>query len=361
MDLEKLKEIFEIVKSLSSTLDVDSLLRRIGEAAERLTESEASSIMLVDEDKQNLYFKTAFGEKSTFVKKVKIKIGEGIAGNVALTKTPLIVNDVSKDERFTRRVDQQSGFQTRSILAVPILINMKETSELLGVIEVLNKKNNNGYNLYDQEILENLASLAAITILNARQLEDHRNFFTNIIEFLVASIESVRLKYVNRYWEITQIATNIAKNLNISQDSQRYKNIYFGSLLQDIGYLSPKFRLEIENADNIIQKAKIEKYHVIYGAEILSKISLLKNIAPIVKYHHENYDGSGYPEQLKGEDIPLESRIISVANYVEELKMDNIPNEDIIKMLQKQSGLKFDPKVIETAISVLSIVEGNVI
>ncbi|MFN3550904.1 MAG: hypothetical protein ACK4WJ_03755, partial [Endomicrobiia bacterium] len=78
----KLEEIFEIVKNLSSTLDLDTLLKRIGDAAEKLTDSEASSIMLIDEDKKHLYFKTAGGEKGTVVKKIKIKLGEGIAGNV---------------------------------------------------------------------------------------------------------------------------------------------------------------------------------------------------------------------------------------------------------------------------------------
>jgi len=114
--INKFEEFFEIVKSLSSTLDLDALLKRIGDAAERLTNSEASSIMLIDEDKQHLYFKTAGGEKGSAVKKIKIPIGEGIAGNVALTKQSEIINDVSKDPRFTGKVDQQSGFQTKLLV-----------------------------------------------------------------------------------------------------------------------------------------------------------------------------------------------------------------------------------------------------
>ncbi len=355
IEIEKLKEIFEIVKSLSSVSDVDSILKRIGQAAEQLTSSEASSIMLVDEDKQHLYFKTVFGEKGEFIKKIKIKIGEGIAGSVAATKTSLIVNDVSKDKRFTGEVDNQSGFHTKSILAVPILLHTKDknTIELLGVIEVLNKKGNGGYNIQDQELLESLASLSAVIISNARVLENQRNFFTNMIEILVSSIESVRPKYIGRYWRIAQISTTIAKSLNIQPGSEEYKNIYFGSLLQDIGYLSPKFKLEVENTDNVIQKAKVEQSHVIYGVEILSKIDLLKGVIPIVKYHHENYDGSGYPEGLKSEQIPLGAQIVSVAYYIEELNISNIPKEDIIKMLQQQSGIRFSPKIVEIAINTM--------
>ncbi len=363
IEIDKLKEIFEIVKNLSSSLDIDTSLKRIGEAAEKLTDSEASSIMLVDETKQHLYFRTAFGEKGEFIKKIKIKIGEGIAGNVAVTKTSLIVNDVSKDKRFTGTVDSQSGFHTKSILAVPIVMQTKDSSEseLMGVIEVLNKKNSHGYNEEDKEILESLASLSAVVILNAKFLENHRNFFTNMIEILVSSIESVRPKYFGRYWKMAQISTQIARNLNIQPDSEKYKNIYFGSLLQDIGYLSPKFRLEMENVDNVLQRIKIEKNHVLYGVEILNKINLLKNIIPVVKCHHENYDGTGYPEQLKGEKIPLEARIVSISEYIEELKINNISKEDIIKMLQQQSATRFDPKIVEVAISVLSVTTEDMI
>ena len=103
--------------------------------------------MLVDEDKQHLYFKTATGEKGTAVKKIKIKIGEGIAGSVFLTKESEIVNDVTKDPRFTGKIDQQSGFKTRSIIAVPIIINTADNGEeVIGVIEVLNKRESTGFN-----------------------------------------------------------------------------------------------------------------------------------------------------------------------------------------------------------------------
>jgi response regulator RpfG family c-di-GMP phosphodiesterase len=86
---------------------------------------------------------------------------------------------------------------------------------------------------------------------------------------------------------------------------------------------------------------------VIIGAEIVSKITLLKNIAPIIKYHHENFDGSGYPEGLKGDAIPLGARIIAVVEYVEELKLNGLPTEQIVQLLTQYSGTKFDPKIVE--------------
>lgn len=348
---KKLEEIFEIVKILSSTLDLDALLKRIGEASEKLTNSEASSIMLLDEDKKHLYFKSATGEKTGILKKILVPIGTGIAGNVALTKTSEIVNDVSKDKRFTGNVDQQSGFKTRSILAVPILVGNNQ--ELIGVAEVLNKKDNSEFNEEDKKLLESLASIAGITILNAKFNEDQRNFFTNIIELLVSAIETVKKKYIGLYWKMAQLATTVARQCGVEPKSEEYKNIYFGTLLHDIGYLSPKLKISMDTAENIVEKAKVEQTHPVIGAEILQKINLLKQVAIIVKHHHENYDGSGFPDGLKEGSIPLGSRIIAVCEFVEELRLNNTETDKIISMLHHYSGKKFDPKIVNFVIEVL--------
>ncbi|MFN3550903.1 MAG: HD domain-containing phosphohydrolase, partial [Endomicrobiia bacterium] len=260
----------------------------------------------------------------------------------------------SKDPRFTGKVDLQSGFKTRSILAVPMLITGQENNiEVIGVLEVLNKKNNQEYNEEDKKLIESLAGLASVTISNAKFSENQRNFFTNITEIMVSAIENFKSKSAGIYWKIAQTATMIAKMLNIDTKSEEYKTIYFGSLLHDIGYLSSKLKSEIETA-NILERNKIEQKHTLIGAEIVEKINLLKNISPIVKYHHENYDGSGYPEGLKGEQIPLSARILAVAEYVEELKINNLSKEEIIKLLQQYSGTKFDPEIVKIVTNILS-------
>lgn len=351
---QQLELIFDIVKNLYSTLDIDVLLKRIGETAQQLTNSEASSIMLVDEDKQHLYFKIASGEKSFAVKKIKIKIGEGIAGTVALTKKTEIINDVSKDNRFDGKIDRITGFNTRSILAVPMLTVVNNKVELIGVLEVLNKKSNEGYNEDDKKLLESLAGLASAILQRAKILEDQRNFFANITEILVSAIESIKPKYKGSYWRMVEMATKVAKMLNIDVQSEEYKNIYFGTLLHDIGYLSAILRDKMEQAIDVIERAKVEQYHVIIGADIVSKINLLKNIAPIIKHHHECYDGTGYPEKLSGDDIPIGARIIAVVEYVEELRVANLTNQQIIEMVQKYSGSRFDPNIVKLVTEILS-------
>ncbi|MFQ3675345.1 MAG: HD domain-containing phosphohydrolase [Endomicrobiia bacterium] len=344
-EIAKLEEIFNIVKSLSSTLELDAVLKRIGDAAELLTNSEASSIMVVDDDKQHLYFRVATGEKVAVLKKMKVKIGEGIAGNVALTKKSEIINDVSKDARFTGRFDQQSGFKTRNILAVPMVVG--ENQELVGVVEVLNKKDGKNYTLEDQKILESLSGLAAVSILNAKFNENQRNFFVHITEILVSGIETVRPKFKGRYWKMTQLATLIAKTLGMDPKSDGYRDIYFGTLLHDIGYLSSKLRTAIESATDILKQAEIEREHVNEAYEMLTKINLLKSVALMVKHHHENFDGTGYPDGLKGQNIPLGARIISICEAVENLRYAGNDDQKILKQLELLSGSFFDPELVK--------------
>src|SRR5579862_7885990 len=102
------KGLFNLAKGLASTLDVDALLKRIGQSAEQMFLCEASAIMLLDEDQQHLFFKVATGEKGGLVTKFRVKVGEGIAGWVAEKRESLLLNDVSKDTRFTAQYDSLS-------------------------------------------------------------------------------------------------------------------------------------------------------------------------------------------------------------------------------------------------------------
>ncbi|OIO75171.1 MAG: hypothetical protein AUJ85_03870 [Elusimicrobia bacterium CG1_02_37_114] len=326
-----LQKLFEIARSISSALDIDTLLKRIGDAAEELTDSTASSIMLLDEDREHLSFKTASGEKAGGVKRLKVKVGEGIAGTVAKEKKPMIVADVSKDARFRTTFDKSSGFQTKSILAVPLMIG----DELLGVAEVLNKKDNASFTEEDREILESMASLASVSIVNAKFAEDQKNFFVYIIEILVQAIESREPRMTGHTWRVAQTATALGRALGL--EGQEYKDLYYGALVHDIGYLS--------SAKDSPLLVNVDKRHPIIGWEMVHKINILSGAASAARSHHENHDGTGYPEQLKGEGIPLIARIVSLAEFVDDMHLAGYSEEKINEMVESNIGKKFDPEI----------------
>lgn len=336
---QDLKDIFEIAKSISSVLDVDTLLKRIDAVAERLLDAEASSIMLMDEDRQSLSFKVASGEKGGIVQKMKVKVGEGIAGSVAKDKKPLVVNDVATDPRFTGKLDKSSGFTTKSIICVPLMFE----NEIIGIMEVLNKKAPGGFTDNDLKILESLGALAAVSINNAKTAEDQRNFFVNMIEVMISAVEIRDKKLAGHSWRVAQIATSLARQLGL--EGPEYKNVYYGALLHDIGLLGVQ-GISVNEGVVTVRERDPEQTHPRVGADLIRNINLLKGAAPIIRHHHENFDGTGYPDGLAGENIPLGARIVAVAEAVEEMRMSGFPEDKIRQMMKHGQETRFDPQIV---------------
>jgi signal transduction protein with GAF and PtsI domain len=136
---ERAKRLFLLSKLgriLNSTLDHQEVRRRAMEAATQLMKAEVGSLLLIDEEKRQLYFEVALGDKEETVKKMILSMGEGIAGWVAQNGKSLIVNAPGKDPRFFRGVDERTEFKTRNIICVPVKVKEK----VIGVLEAVNKK-----------------------------------------------------------------------------------------------------------------------------------------------------------------------------------------------------------------------------
>ncbi len=168
IDPVKFRTLLEISALINSNYgDATSLLTQILESATRLTEGEASSLILRDAETQKLRFEIALGPKGRDVKKFLLNPGEGIAGWVALHGRSLIVNDTDTDSRFYPDISKSIGYPTFSILAVP----MRVREETVGVIEILNKKQKKYFTQEDLTWLEVFAVQAAIALENASYLE----------------------------------------------------------------------------------------------------------------------------------------------------------------------------------------------
>ena len=159
---DALELLLEVGRLLSSKLDLSELLQTVLGLASRVVDAETASLLLLDEKTQELYFEEALGLGEA-ASKVRLKLGEGIAGAVAHTLKPEIINDVRSDPRWSPQMDDKSGFKTRSILAVPMRIK----GRLLGVIEAINKSGG-PFDSDDLRTFEGFAAQAAVAIENAR-------------------------------------------------------------------------------------------------------------------------------------------------------------------------------------------------
>jgi len=159
---QTLELLLEVGRLLSSKLELSDLLTSVLELSTRVVDAESASLLLLDEKTQELYFDVALG-LGPDAAKVRLKLGQGIAGSVAKTRAPEIINAVRQDPRWSPAMDAHSGFVTRSILAVPMLIK----GHLVGVLEAINK-NDGGFTDADLRAFEAFASQAAVAIENAR-------------------------------------------------------------------------------------------------------------------------------------------------------------------------------------------------
>jgi GAF domain-containing protein len=329
--------LISLARGLSSTQDVDALLKRIGQSAEQMLVCEASSIMLLDDSKEHLFFKVATGEKGGVVTRYKIKLGEGVAGTVAQNRESLVLNDVTTDKRFAGRYDQISGFKTRSILCSPMIAG----GELVGVLEVLNKKSGE-FTEGDKGLLESLAGLGAMAIGNARIMGGFRNFYSNTIEILISAIETRDLRMAGHCFRVAQRASSLGRRIGL--EGQVLKDLYYAALLHDIGFLKVSGGWNASRV-LIMESPHAEQTHALIGAEMVSGISILKGASSLIALHHENYDGSGFPRGLKGDEVPIGGYILSTIENCEEMRMQGYSDEQILAALESESGKRFHPEV----------------
>ncbi len=160
---EELALLNEVGQALSSILDLEQALTLIMERVNAMFRVEAGSILLVDEEAEELVFQIALGEKAEQVKPLRLKIGQGVAGQVAQTGQPLLISDVGSDSAHRMAIDISTDLATASVLCVPMIAR----GEIIGVIEVINKLEGT-FGEEDQSLLSSIAGYAAVAIDNAR-------------------------------------------------------------------------------------------------------------------------------------------------------------------------------------------------
>jgi len=161
--LHAYQRLLDVARDLATTLDLDTLLNHIVQLAADLNEAKEASILLYEPTKQQLYFQASTDLENVAKMRGITVPAESIAGWVALHREPVIVTDVHQDSRFFGNIDQLLQFNTRSIVAVPMI----HKDELIGVLEVLNKHTDT-FTPLDQEIMVILAGQASVAITNAR-------------------------------------------------------------------------------------------------------------------------------------------------------------------------------------------------
>ncbi len=171
--LDRLSRLMKIGAAISSELDLDALLRTISQTTSHLLQAERSTVFVVDPVKNELWSRVAEGLDN---KEIRIPLSAGIAGLVATTGNPVRISDAYRDPRFNPDVDKKTGYQTRSILCVPM---RNRRAQVIGVFQVLNKRDGE-FTALDEQILGSLSSQAAVAVENAKLYEEVQRTLTQL-------------------------------------------------------------------------------------------------------------------------------------------------------------------------------------
>jgi putative nucleotidyltransferase with HDIG domain len=344
-EIRKLTSLIEVSEALNSTLDLKRLLKLSMDLAARSLQAEASSILLKDEATGDLVFEVATGEAGDAMKLIRVPVGEGIAGWVAQHQKSILVDDVQADPRFFKKADEKSKFVTKSIVAVPLTLQ----GRLIGVAEALNKREG-VFTEDDLRLLEALGHQSAIAIQNARLYADLQDSFLATVRSLVQAIDAKDPYTAGHATRVTEYATAIAVEMGL--DAESLDRVRQAALMHDVGKIGVPEAILCKPGRLTDEEYTQMKKHPSVGAGILRPMSRLAQVIPGIQQHHEHYDGHGYPDGLKGEDISLDGRIIGVADTFDAMTSNRVyrprlSDEAALDELRRFAGRQFDPKVVE--------------
>ncbi|MDE2039360.1 MAG: GAF domain-containing protein [Elusimicrobia bacterium] len=323
---------------------LDGLLTIIAEEVRHILAADRCSVFLVDPYKGELWTKVSVGANE---KVLRIPMGQGIAGFVAKTGSAVNIRDAYRDTRFTQDLDRVTGYQTRSVLAVPL---RGRDGKAVGVFEVLNK-GKGAFTDEDEGLLRILATMAASFIENASLYEDLRRSHLETIYRMALVAEFRDQKDTGRHLRrMSRFSGILARSLGMSY--QEAEDIRYASPLHDVGKVAIPDSILRKPGKLTAEEYEEMKRHTIYGSQMLSNAEsrLLRLAGKIAIAHHEHFDGSGYPYHLKGEAIPIEARIVSVADVFDALVSKRVYKgawtvEDALKYIRNEEGKLFDPRV----------------
>ncbi|MBI5417702.1 GAF domain-containing protein [Candidatus Poribacteria bacterium] len=340
IELSKLNE-FSI--ALSSILDVDELLHIVIRSFIEQMNADSGSLMLLDESKKELVVKVAYGNYTYDIFNAKVKVGEGISGWVAAHGESLLVTNIEKDPRFKNMSKER--YESKSLISVPL----KVKDRAIGVLNINHKKTKESFNKADLDLLLTIINQASIAIENANLYEKLQQSYFETVLALTMAVEAKDSWTRGHSDRVIKYALDIGKSMGLSE--RQLEKIRYAGALHDIGKIG--ISELIINKERYLTKEEyaIIQKHPVIGASIIEPIEFLHPIQPIIRHHHEHFDGNGYPDGLAGDNILYEARILAVADAYDAMTSDRpyrqaLSVTDALFELKKHAGTQFDPKIV---------------
>jgi len=338
---EELAILYDLSSRLGTQSRLDEIYRIIEEEVQKVLPVTNLAILLVDETQGRISSQYARSSQGKAHPSFHFKWGEGITGQVIETRAPRIVCDVESDPLF-----RKATYPIRSLLCAPMIVQDK----VLGTINASDKRSGEEFTSYDLKLLSAIASQAGIAIGNARLLTEMKSLFLSTVKSLVSAIDA-KDDYTHRHSQrVARYSVAIAAEMGFSPDDQ--EAVQLAALLHDVGKIGTPEDILLKPG-TLTKEEWIEmKKHPLHSVQILEQIKPFEKIVYWVRHEHERYDGLGYPDGIKGAEIPMPSRIIAVADAYDAMTSDRhyrkrMSEVKAVERICQTTGTQFDPQVVK--------------
>ena len=339
----ELKNLQEALQAATSTLDINQVLQQVLAGAAKASSAQIGCLAL--EDAGHLILKGGFGTDSKTAEKLALDLGGDICKQVMASGQPFM-------ETMERKADSDSPLNPRAVLCVAITLRGKPT----GVVFLANYQVGRVFTEDHRNLVTELAAQAAVAIDNARLFKDREEVILSALEALANTVDAKDPYTAGHSQRVTQYALMIARQMRYSpKDQAPWMRLERGVSLHDIG--------KIGVPDAVLQKpGKLTddefdkmKAHTTIGFNILSGLKMLTDELVIVRSHHERYDGKGYPDRKKGDELPMFAWIASAADAIDAMTSDRpyrrgMSLEVALDQVRQGAGTHFHPDVAEAVL-----------
>jgi HD-GYP domain-containing protein (c-di-GMP phosphodiesterase class II) len=344
--------------AISSSMDIHTSLRILLDEVVTQLGVDAATVLLFNPYANMLEFTAGRGFRSQALQHTRLHLGEGNAGQAALQRKIVIIHDLTKQAgAFTASpLLNVEGFI--SYFASPLLAK----GQIKGVLEIFHRSPLDPDAEW-LEFLETLAGQAAIAIENAQMFNELQRSnlelelaYNHTLEGWVRALDMRDDETEGHTQRVTTATIFLARQMGMN--GTMMEHLRRGALLHDIGKIAIPDHILRKPGPLTDEEWEVMRRHPVYAYEMLAPINYLLPALDIPYYHHERWDGSGYPNGLKGEQIPLPARIFAVVDVWDALNSDRPyrrawPKEQVITYIRTQSGTHFDPRVVEHFLELL--------
>jgi len=347
----QLGALIGVGRTINSSLGLERVLEEVMDSLIELMSAERGFLMLRESD-GNLKERIARGIDHSNLDEESFKVSRTIVDKVVGTGEAILTTNAQEDPRFENQMSV-AAYRLRSILCAPLKIK----DRLIGVIYVDNRAHTGIFQDRELGLITAFSDQAAVAIDNAQLFDglqasnqELQDAYRATLEGWVHALDMRDKETEGHTQRVTTLTERLARSMGVGDEE--LVHIRRGALLHDIGKMAIPDGILLKPGPLTDDERELIKKHPVYAFEMLDKIKFLRPAIDIPHYHHEKWDGTGYPVGLRGEDIPFAARIFPVIDVYDALVSNRpyrkaLPPEDVREYIKADSGKHFDPQVVD--------------